>query len=56
MSSEMQTPKLRNGRTVHEVEAWRVEDDSVVHESLLERVVRKCFGSGGTLVFVTVFL
>jgi hypothetical protein len=52
----MQIPKLRNGRTVHEIEAWRVEDDSVVHKTLLERVGKKCVASGGTLVYVAVFL
>lgn len=55
MSSEVLNPKLWNGRTVREVKAWRIEDDSVVHETLLERVVKKCFASGGTQMFVTIF-
>jgi len=50
MSSEVLTLKIRNGRTVREIEVWRVEDDSVVHETLLEKVVKKCFASGGTKV------
>jgi len=50
MSSEVLTLKIRNGRTVREIEVWPVGVDSVVHDTLLERVVKKCFASGGTKV------
>ena len=50
MSSEVLTLKIRNGRTIREIETWRVEDDSVAPETRLERVVKKCFASGGTKV------
>jgi len=50
MSSEVLTLKIRDERTVREIEVWPVEDDSVVLDTLLERVVKKCFASDGTKV------